>query len=56
MIDGVGSTAELSRKIIAHRSGKVKGVRINSRRDQITRGEPELVQVDVPRHHPLFNL
>lgn len=56
MIDGIGAENHLSRELLASRVGKVKGVRINCLGDQA--GDPacQLLQVDVPKAHPLFNL
>ncbi|KAH8696805.1 hypothetical protein GQ44DRAFT_634075, partial [Phaeosphaeriaceae sp. PMI808] len=56
MVDGIGADGHLSRRLLADRVGKVKGVRINCLGDQA--GDPgrQLLQVDVPKAHPLFNL
>ncbi|KAF2253625.1 hypothetical protein BU26DRAFT_588671 [Trematosphaeria pertusa] len=56
MVDGVGVDAHSSRVVLAERMGKVKGVRINCLGDQAGDRERELVQVDVPKAHSLFNL
>jgi hypothetical protein len=55
MIDGIGMRDHLAERVLASRSGKVWGVRINCMGDQAL-GKPELVSVAVPRTHPLFNL
>ncbi|KAG7402414.1 Ubiquitin carboxyl-terminal hydrolase 19 [Fusarium oxysporum f. sp. raphani] len=60
--DTIGSMIEpgredhLSKRVLADRISKVVGVRINCLRDQISRQEPQLVEVAVPKTHPLFNL
>jgi hypothetical protein len=55
MIDGIGMGDHLAKRVLADKSGKVWGVRINCIGDQ-ARGNPELVPVAVPNTHPLFNL
>jgi hypothetical protein len=55
MIDGIGMGDHLVKLVLADRSGKVWGVRINCIGDQ-ARGKPELAPVAVPKTHPLFNL
>jgi hypothetical protein len=55
MIDGIGMGDHLAKRVLADKSGKVWGVRINCIGDQ-ARGSPELVPVAVPNTHPLFNL
>lgn len=56
MVDGIGAESHLSRRLVADRVGKVKGVRINCLGDQ--GGDPgrQFLQVEVPKAHPLFNL
>ncbi len=60
--DTIGSMIEpgqddhFSKRVLADRISKVVGVRINCLRDQISRQEPQLVEVAVPKTHPLFNL
>ncbi|KAG6989394.1 Ubiquitin carboxyl-terminal hydrolase 19 [Fusarium oxysporum f. sp. conglutinans] len=60
--DTIGSMIEpgqddhFSKRVLADRISKVIGVRINCLRDQISRQEPQLVEVAVPKTHPLFNL
>ncbi|KAG6977913.1 hypothetical protein FocnCong_v021692 [Fusarium oxysporum f. sp. conglutinans] len=60
--DTIGSMIEpgredhLSKRVLADRISKVVGVRINCLRDQIDRQEPQMVEVAVPKTHPLFNL
>ncbi|CAF3541547.1 unnamed protein product [Fusarium graminearum] len=60
--DTIGSMIEpgrddhFSKRVLADRISKVVGVRINCLRDQINRQEPQLVEVAVPKTHPLFNL
>jgi hypothetical protein len=56
MIDGAGAEGHLSRRLLADRVGKVKGVRINCLGDQADDPARQFVQVDVPKAHPLFNL
>lgn len=56
MIDGIGSEAFLSKEVLAERVGKIKGVRINCLGDQAGNPTRQLVQVEVPKTHPLFNL
>lgn len=56
MIDEPGRHHHLSKRVLADRTSKAIGVRINCRRDQATRGEPPMVEVAVPKTHPLFNL
>jgi hypothetical protein len=56
MIDGPGQHAHRFKVVLGDKAGKVLGVRVNCRRDQVTRVEPEMVQVAVPKMHPLFNL
>jgi hypothetical protein len=56
MVDGPGSRAHLAKRILADRAGKVRGVRVNCVGDQASKGESDLVAVDVPKTHPLFNL
>jgi len=56
MIDGIGAESHLAKRILAERSGKVKGVRINCVGDQAGDPARQFVQVDVPKTHPLFNL
>lgn len=56
MIDEPGQHDHLSKRVLADRTSKVIGVRINCRRDQATRHEPQMVEVAVPKTHPLFNL
>ncbi|KAF2175412.1 hypothetical protein K469DRAFT_752133 [Zopfia rhizophila CBS 207.26] len=56
MVDGIATEDRLSKKVLADRAGKVKGVRINCLGDQTSDGARQLVQVDVPKTHPLFNL
>ncbi|KAF9762083.1 hypothetical protein IL306_003565 [Fusarium sp. DS 682] len=60
--DTIGSMIEpgqddhFSKRVLAERISKVVGVRINCLRDQIDRQEPQMVEVAVPKTHPLFNL
>ncbi len=60
--DTIGSMIEpgqddhFSKRVLADRISKVVGVRINCLRDQISRQEPQMVEVTVPKTHPLFNL
>ncbi|KAH7248250.1 hypothetical protein B0J15DRAFT_562459 [Fusarium solani] len=60
--DTIGSMIEpgqddhFSKRVLAGRTSKAIGVRINCRRDQATRHEPQMVEVAVPKTHPLFNL
>ncbi|RTE78550.1 hypothetical protein BHE90_006939 [Fusarium euwallaceae] len=60
--DTIGSMIEpgqddhFSKRVLADRTSKVIGVRINCRRDQATRHEPQMVEVAMPKTHPLFNL
>ncbi|KAJ3528127.1 hypothetical protein NM208_g10358 [Fusarium decemcellulare] len=56
MIDGIGTRAHLAKTILADWSGKAIGVRINCRRDQVARNEPQMIEVAVPKNHPLFNV
>lgn len=56
MIDEPGRHHHLSKVVLADKASKAIGVRINCGRDQAIRGEPEIVQVAVPKMHPLFNL
>ncbi|KAH6982542.1 hypothetical protein EDB80DRAFT_768201 [Ilyonectria destructans] len=56
MIDEPGRHHHLSKVVLADRTSKAIGVRINCRRDQATRHEPQMVEVAVPKTHPLFNL
>lgn len=56
MIDEPGRHHHRSNVVLAGKTSKAIGVRINCRRDQAIRGEPEMVQVAVPKMHPLFNL
>jgi hypothetical protein len=56
MVDGIGSEAQLATRILDDRARKVKGVRINCVRDQEKQAGIGLVEVDVPKTHPLFNL
>lgn len=56
MIDEPGQHDHLSKRVLADRTSKVIGVRINCRRDQAIRHEPQMVEVAVPKTHPLFNL
>jgi hypothetical protein len=56
MVDGIGSKAVLATRILADRARKVKGMRINCVRDQEKQAGVDLVEVDVPKTHPLFNL
>jgi hypothetical protein len=56
IVDGIGAEAWLSKKVLADRTGKVKGVRINCLGDQGGDGTRQLMQVEVPKTHPLFNL
>jgi hypothetical protein len=56
MVDGIGARDGLSKRVMADRAGKVKGVRINCLGDQGGDTTRQLVQVDVPKTHPLFNL
>ncbi|KPM42779.1 hypothetical protein AK830_g3789 [Neonectria ditissima] len=56
MIDGPGRDCHRSNIVLARKISKATGVRINCRRDQAIRAEPEMVEVSVPRMHPLFNL
>jgi hypothetical protein len=56
MVDGPGSRAHLAKRILADRAGKVRGVRVNCVGDQANKGEGDVVAVDVPKTHPLFNL
>jgi len=58
-IDPVGRGNNISHwenLMLRELGGKVRGVRINSPADQETRGEAEMVQVNVPKTHPLFNI
>jgi hypothetical protein len=56
IIDGIGMQSHFASMLLAKRVGKVKGVRINCLGDQ--GGDParQILQVDVPKTHPLFNL
>ncbi|KJZ70306.1 hypothetical protein HIM_10313 [Hirsutella minnesotensis 3608] len=60
--DTIGSIIEpgqddhFSKRVLADRISKVVGVRINCLRDQVDRQEPRMVEVAVPKTHPLFNL
>ena len=60
--DTIGSMIEpgqddhFSKRVLAQRTSKVIGVRINCLRDQIDRQEPQMIEVAVPKTHPLFNL
>jgi hypothetical protein len=60
--DTIGSMIEpgrgdhFSKHVLADRVSKVVGVRVNCLRDQIDRQEPQMVEVAVPKTHPLFNL
>jgi hypothetical protein len=60
--DTIGSMIEpgqddhFSKRVLDGRISKVVGVRINCLRDQIGRQEPQMVEVPVPKTHPLFNL
>lgn len=56
MIDDPGRHDHLSKVVLADRTSKAIGVRVNCRRDQATRHEPQMVEVAVPKTHPLFNL
>ncbi|KAH7248425.1 hypothetical protein B0J15DRAFT_596622 [Fusarium solani] len=56
MIDEPGRHHHLSKVVLADKASKAIGVRINCGRDQAIRGEPEIVQVAMPKIHPLFNL
>ncbi|KAM6508314.1 hypothetical protein FALCPG4_018187 [Fusarium falciforme] len=56
MIDEPGRHYHLSKRVLADRTSKAIGVRINCRRDQANRREPQMVEVAVPKTHPLFNL
>jgi hypothetical protein len=56
MVDGVGAEDGLSKKVVADQAGKVKGVRVNCLGDQAGDVRDQLVQVNVPKMHPLFNL
>jgi hypothetical protein len=56
MIDGIGSRAHLATRILEDRAKKVRGVRINCVRDQEKQTGVDLVEVEVPKTHPLFNL
>lgn len=56
MIDGPGRDHHRSNVVLAGKTSKAISVRINCRRDQAIRGEPEMVEVAVPKMHPLFNL
>ncbi|KAM5357567.1 hypothetical protein ACJZ2D_016138 [Fusarium nematophilum] len=56
MIDEPGRQHHLSRVILSERTSKVTGIRINCRRDQAIRQEPQMVEVAVPKTHPLFSL
>ncbi|KAJ3453420.1 hypothetical protein MRS44_017667 [Fusarium solani] len=56
MIDRPGQHDHLAKRVLADRTSKAIGVRINCRRDQATRHEPQMVEVAVPKTHPLFNL
>ncbi|RSL76916.1 hypothetical protein CEP52_017758, partial [Fusarium oligoseptatum] len=56
MIDEPGRHHHLSKRVLADRTSKAIGVRINCRRDQANRHEPQMVEVVVPKTHPLFNL
>jgi len=56
-IDGVGSRTYFARThVLPRETGKVKGVRVNARGDQVVCGLPLFQAVDVPRRHPLFYL
>ncbi|KAG8664667.1 hypothetical protein FPOAC2_10370 [Fusarium poae] len=56
MIEPGGQDDHFSKRVLAQRTSKVIGVRINCLRDQIDRQEPQMVEVAVPKTHPLFNL
>jgi hypothetical protein len=56
MIYGIGAGGHPSRRLLADRVGKVKGVRINCLGDQDGDPTRQFLQVDVPNAHPLFNL
>ncbi|KAG8664932.1 uncharacterized protein FPOAC1_012909 [Fusarium poae] len=56
MIEPGMEADHFSKRVLAGRISKVTGVRINCLRDQIDRQEPQLVEVAVPKTHPLFNL
>ncbi|RMI90289.1 hypothetical protein CDV36_016635, partial [Fusarium kuroshium] len=56
MIDEPGRHYHLSKRVLADRTSKAIGVRINCRHDQANRREPQMVEVAVPKTHPLFNL
>jgi hypothetical protein len=55
IVDRIGAEDHLSRKLLASRVGKVKGVRINCLGDQANPA-CQFLQVDVPKAYPLFNL
>ncbi|KAF2830976.1 hypothetical protein CC86DRAFT_366473 [Ophiobolus disseminans] len=56
MVHGIGAKDYFSQKLLGGRAGKVKGVRINCLGDQAGDPSRQLLQVDVPKAHPLFNL
>ena len=56
MVDGIGMEDFLSKRVLAERVGKVKGVRVNCLGCQASRLGRQSVQVEVPKTHPLFNL
>jgi hypothetical protein len=56
MVDEIGAEGHFSRRLLADRVGKVKGVRINCLGDQAGDPARQFLQVDVPKAHPLFNL
>ncbi|KAF4943179.1 hypothetical protein FSARC_14996, partial [Fusarium sarcochroum] len=45
-----------SKRILADRVSKVISIHVNCLRDQIDRQEPQIVEVTIPKTHPLFNL
>ncbi|KAK9343380.1 hypothetical protein V1522DRAFT_413292 [Lipomyces starkeyi] len=53
--DGIGTDTHFAQKIVLPReTGKVRGVRVNGRADQLIRGLPLYESVAVPRRHPIW--
>lgn len=56
MIEEPGLRTDIGKRIIAQRSGKAKGVRINYVHDAGERNFRNFEQVEVPKTHPLFGM
>lgn len=54
--DGFGAETPFAERLLGSRSGKTVGVRVNCVRERDTPGGTEMMPVQVPKMHPLFNL